>query len=102
LIEVHVAELKQLFNSIDPSPFRNRDLDSEAEDFIVGWAKDLPGNAPIALVMISTDRPPSDTSHLLYSNADMASVMICQSAGGPLLQSTNCPRPRFGSDESNE
>ena len=55
LIEVHVAELKQLFNSIDPSPFRNRDLDSEAEDFIVGWAKDLPGNAPIARVMISTD-----------------------------------------------
>jgi len=39
---------------------------------------------------------------LLYSNANMASVMICQSAGGPLLQSTNCPRPRFGSDESNE
>ena len=56
LIEVHVAELKQLFNSIDPSPFRNRDLDPKAEDFIVGWAKDLPGNVPIALV-IDLDRP---------------------------------------------
>jgi hypothetical protein len=56
LIEVHVAELKQLFNSIDPSPFRNRDLDPKAEDFIVGWAKDLPSNVPIALV-IDLDRP---------------------------------------------
>ena len=32
--EVHVAELKQLFNSIDPSPFRNKDLDPRAEEFI--------------------------------------------------------------------
>jgi len=30
VIEVHVTELKQLFNSIDPSPFRNRDLDPKA------------------------------------------------------------------------
>jgi hypothetical protein len=27
VIEVHVAELKQLFNAIDPSPFREKDLD---------------------------------------------------------------------------
>jgi hypothetical protein len=56
LIAVHVAELRQLFNSIDPSPFRNRDLDPQAEDFIVGWAKDLPSNVPIALV-VDLDRP---------------------------------------------
>ncbi len=29
-IEVHVAELRQLFNAIDPSPFRERDLDPGA------------------------------------------------------------------------
>jgi hypothetical protein len=51
VIEVHVGELKQLFNSIDPSPFRNKDLDAEAEDFIVGWAKDLPRDAVLALVV---------------------------------------------------
>ena len=38
LIEVHVSELKQLFNAIDPSPFRERDLDPKAEEFIVDWA----------------------------------------------------------------
>ena len=51
VIEVHVAELKQLFNSIDPSPFRNKDLDPKAEEFIVGWAKDLPREATLALVV---------------------------------------------------
>src|SRR5207245_10188223 len=47
----HVAELKQLFNSIDHSPFRNKDLDPKAEEFIVGWAKDLPREATLALVV---------------------------------------------------
>src|SRR3954453_11682882 len=56
VIEVHVGELKQLFNSIDPSPFRNKDLDPKAEEFIVGWAKDVPPDAPLGLV-VDLDRP---------------------------------------------
>lgn len=51
MIEVHVGELKQLFNSIDPSPFRNKDLDPAAEEFIVGWAKELPRDVDLALVV---------------------------------------------------
>src|SRR6201993_2931528 len=51
VIEVHVGELKQLFDAIDPSPFRDRDLDPKAEEFIVGWAKDLPRDASLALVV---------------------------------------------------
>ena len=55
VIEVHVSELKQLFNSIDPSPFRNRDLDPKAEEFIVGWAKDFGRETQLALV-VNLDR----------------------------------------------
>lgn len=51
VIELHVGELKQLFNSIDPSPFRTRDLDRDAEEFIVGWAKDLPRDLPFVLIV---------------------------------------------------
>lgn len=51
IIEVRVAELRQLFNAIDPSPFHARDLDPRAEEFIVGWASDLPMNQPWALVV---------------------------------------------------
>jgi hypothetical protein len=38
-----------------PIPFRNKDLDREAEEFIVGWAKDLPRDVDLALV-IDLDR----------------------------------------------
>jgi hypothetical protein len=50
-IEVHVAELKQLFNAMDPSPFRERDLSPDAEEFIVGWGRELPRDAPLALIV---------------------------------------------------
>ena len=56
IIEVRVAELRQLFNAIDPSPFRERDLDPRAEEFIVDWASDLPLDKPWALV-VHLDRP---------------------------------------------
>jgi hypothetical protein len=56
VIEVRVSELRQLFNAIDPSPFRQRDLDPRAEQFIVDWASDLPTDSPWALV-VHLDRP---------------------------------------------
>jgi hypothetical protein len=56
LIEVHVAEMRQLFNSMDPSPFRQRDLDPDAEEFIVGWGREIPRNAKLAL-LVHLDQP---------------------------------------------
>jgi hypothetical protein len=50
-IEVHVDELKQLFNAMDPSPFRERDLDPQAEDFIVGWANEAPRDARLGMLV---------------------------------------------------
>jgi hypothetical protein len=50
-IEVHVAELKQLFNAIDPSPFREKDLDAQAEEFIVSWAREAPREATLGLLV---------------------------------------------------
>ena len=57
LIEVRVGELKQLFNAIDPSPFREKDLDPNAEVFIVGWAREIPGNTALGLI-VYLDRAP--------------------------------------------
>ena len=50
-IEVRVGELKQLFNQMDPSPFRDRDIDPRAEEFIVGWAKEVPATAALKLLV---------------------------------------------------
>jgi hypothetical protein len=50
-IEVRIAELKQLFDAMDPSPFRERDLDPKAEEFIVAWARESPRDARLAMVV---------------------------------------------------
>ena len=39
LIEVRVGAVPNLFNAMDPSPFREKDLDPNAEEFIVSWAR---------------------------------------------------------------
>jgi hypothetical protein len=57
VIEVRVAELRNLFDSIDPSPFGERDLDPRAEEFIVGWSRDLPLDAQLAL-LVHLERAP--------------------------------------------
>ena len=51
LIELRVDEIAQLFHTLDSFPFRERDLAREAEEFIVGWAREVPGNEPLALVV---------------------------------------------------
>ncbi len=56
-IELKLAELGQLFNSMDPSPFRERDLDRDAEEFIVGWAREVPRKADICLVIHLARQP---------------------------------------------
>ena len=50
-IEIRIEKIAQLFHSLDPFPFRERDLDSGAEEFIVGWARELPPDKPIRIVM---------------------------------------------------
>lgn len=61
LIEVHVADLKQLFHSLDPTPFRERDLDPKAEEFIASWARELGDDVPLGLIVhIDQEMPPAD------------------------------------------
>ena len=50
-IEVRIAEISQLFQSLDPFPFRDKDLDKEAEEFIVSWARELPADQPLKIVV---------------------------------------------------
>ena len=59
-IELRLRELAQLFNSMDPSPFVDRDLDQDAEEFILGWARELPAGREFELVIHLTVPPPAD------------------------------------------
>lgn len=57
LIEVRVREVAQLFNSMDPSPFHERDLDADAEEFIVSWALEH-SRAPRLKLVVHLTRGP--------------------------------------------
>lgn len=46
-IELRLRRLEQLFDSFDPAPFHEKDLDRDAEEFIVSWAQEYPVGAPL-------------------------------------------------------
>jgi hypothetical protein len=58
LIEIRLKSFHQLFNSFDPSPFLEKDLDNEAEKYIVQSAKKFPLKSRLKLVFYvpKTDR----------------------------------------------
>ena len=51
LSEIRIEEIAQLFHSLDPFPFREKDLDKDAEEFIVGWARELPTDKSLRIVV---------------------------------------------------
>lgn len=51
VIEIKLSKLQQLFNSLDPSPFHDRDLDHDAEQYIVSWAEEIALSHPLRLVI---------------------------------------------------
>lgn len=57
-IKVRLRDIRQLFNSMDPSPFHEKDLDHDAEEFIVGWAREMPRDADVSLVITLDEMPP--------------------------------------------
>lgn len=59
VIEIRLDGIHRLFNSMDPSPFNERDLDHDAEEFIVSWAQEYPLKEPIRLI-IHLHRMPDD------------------------------------------
>jgi hypothetical protein len=51
VLDLYLSDVRQLFNSMDPSPFRERDLDPEAATYIVDWAGELPRDRPLGMVL---------------------------------------------------
>lgn len=49
VIELRIRELRQLFDLRDPAPFRERDLDPGAVDYIVEAAEETPVRSPLQL-----------------------------------------------------
>jgi hypothetical protein len=48
-IEIRINSIEQLFNGFDPAPFRERELDSNAERYILANCQNIPANEQIKL-----------------------------------------------------
>jgi hypothetical protein len=51
VIELHLTTIDQLFNSFDPSPFHEKDLDADAEFYLIGRARELRRDTSLRLVV---------------------------------------------------
>ncbi|MFO1352966.1 MAG: hypothetical protein U1F68_20745 [Gammaproteobacteria bacterium] len=50
LVEIELNTVQQLFNSLDPAPFRDKDLDKNAEEYITDAIQELPMSTLVKLV----------------------------------------------------
>ena len=65
-LDLQVAEIRQLYNAMDPAPFRERELDPNAVTYIVNWARETRADQPLRLLVQVTREPatPADASTL--------------------------------------
>ena len=78
-IELRLDRLARLYNSLDPSPFREKELDAAVDDYIIGSAEDLGGHPMRLVVMLSEPElrltAPSDIVESIH-NQDRKSTRL--------------------------
>lgn len=68
-LQLYVGELRQLFDSMDPAPFRERDLDPKAAEYIIDSAREASAGAPLALVVQLGREPGGESAAALLRGA---------------------------------
>ena len=97
VVEIRVDDIAQLFHTLDPFPFREKDLDREAEEYIVGWARELPADRPFRIVVHFPDdsreriwhescRKPSANTSPVVQPSFRATLTSCSESAADLLQ----------------
>ncbi|MDO8653559.1 MAG: hypothetical protein Q7R66_15355 [Undibacterium sp.] len=78
-IEMRIAELSQLFDSMDPTPFHHRDLDTNAERFIESWALEFSQNSHFRIIVhiqeMSQDNPAALVAEAIHNHFEYKSVL---------------------------
>lgn len=65
LIEIKLSDVRQIFNSLDPAPFLEKDLDENAQAYIVDSVSEFPLKTPLKLVLfIPEAQVPEGLKHL--------------------------------------
>ena len=50
-IRLRIQTVGQLFHTLDPLPFRERDLDTNVEEYVTGWAGEMPARQPLDILL---------------------------------------------------
>lgn len=56
-IDIRVAQSRQLFDGRDPAPFRERDLDDDAVEYLLAAAEEIPRKQRLAIAVTIWDEP---------------------------------------------
>ena len=64
-IELRIVKLSELFNSMDPTPFHHRNLDTDAEEFLESWALEFPQDSHLKIIVHIEQMPQEDPSQLV-------------------------------------
>ncbi len=68
-IELNLRDINQLFNTMDPSPFHEKDLDHDAEEFILSWAQEFHRHEPVDLIVHLEKLPEGQDARRLVEEA---------------------------------
>lgn len=67
LIEIRLSDIRQLFNSLDPAPFFEKDLNNDAESYIVLSVNEFPIKTPLKLVFYLPQQTEDEAKKILPS-----------------------------------
>jgi hypothetical protein len=65
LIEIRLNKIDQIFNSLDPSPFIEREIDHNAKNYIVESLQELPINSKVKILLYIPDAIDLDARKLV-------------------------------------
>lgn len=67
-VELRLDRVAQLYNSLDPAPFHEKEVDAAADDYIVGSAEDLGGRAMrLVLLLPAAELARPEAAHIAQS-----------------------------------
>lgn len=68
-IDLNVRHSPQLFDTRDPSPFHERDLDADAVEYLLAAALEIPRRQPLAVVVTISEEPDPRLASEMIVNA---------------------------------
>lgn len=51
LVKITLSTVQQLFNNLDPAPFKEKELDSDAEEYIYAWFEEIPFDQKVKIIV---------------------------------------------------